>query len=73
MTYTSPSFSMHSFPKGGTFEVFEVTPESSPLDELYGIGWFWWPCSPSCLPDADPIGPFETRQAAIDDATNACE
>jgi hypothetical protein len=23
-------------------------------------GWYWWSCFPGCLPDGDPIGPFET-------------
>jgi len=31
-------------------------------------GWYWWPCFPGCLPDGEPIGPFETEQDAIDDA-----
>lgn len=40
-----------------TPEVFEFTP-----------GWYWWACLPGCLPDSDPIGPFDTEQDAIDDA-----
>ena len=31
-------------------------------------GYYWWPCLPGCLPDGDPIGPFDTEQEAIDDA-----
>ena len=31
-------------------------------------GWYWWPCFPGCLPDADPIGPFPSAKAAIRDA-----
>lgn len=31
-------------------------------------GWYWWACFQGCLPDGDPIGPFETEQEAIDDA-----
>lgn len=31
-------------------------------------GWYWWPCFPGCLPDGDPIGPFETEEEAIEDA-----
>jgi hypothetical protein len=33
-----------------------------------GTGWYWWPCLPSCLPDGDPNGPFETEAEAIADA-----
>ena len=31
-------------------------------------GWYWWPCFPGCLPDGEPVGPFETEQEAIEDA-----
>ncbi len=31
-------------------------------------GWFWWACFPGCLPNSYAFGPFDTRQAALDDA-----
>lgn len=31
-------------------------------------GWYWWSCFPGCMPDGDPMGPFATKQEAIDDA-----
>lgn len=31
-------------------------------------GWFWQACFPGCLPDGDPVGPFETEDDAIEDA-----
>lgn len=31
-------------------------------------GWYWQACFPGCLPDGEPAGPFQTAQAAIDDA-----
>jgi hypothetical protein len=31
-------------------------------------GWYWWSCSPGCLPDGDPCGPFESEAAALMDA-----
>jgi len=31
-------------------------------------GWYWQACFPGCMPDGDPIGPFETEQDAITDA-----
>ena len=58
-------------------EIFEVThSECEPGtafwndddDEPTGAGWYWWTCSPGCLPDSDPFGPFETEQEARDDA-----
>lgn len=30
-------------------------------------GWFWQSQMPGCLPDSDPIGPFDTRQDSIED------
>ena len=35
---------------------------------LESVGWFWQACFPGCLPDGDPIGPFETEADAIADA-----
>lgn len=35
--------------------------------ELLSSGWYYWFCFPGCLPDGEPIGPFETEQEAIDD------
>jgi hypothetical protein len=35
-------------------------------------GWFYWYCFPGCMPDSDPIGPYdsskEAKQAAQDEA-----
>ena len=33
-------------------------------------GWYWWSCFPGCLPDGDPVGPFETAAEAKADAQN---
>ena len=30
-------------------------------------GWYWWACQPGCLPDGDPMGPFDTEDDAIFD------
>ena len=31
-------------------------------------GWYWWACFPGCLPDSEPMGPFETEALALADA-----
>lgn len=31
-------------------------------------GWFWWSCSPGCLPDGCANGPFSTAKEALEDA-----
>jgi hypothetical protein len=35
-------------------------------DEL--AGFYWWTCSPGCLPDSDASGPFVTETEAVEDA-----
>lgn len=30
--------------------------------------WYWWSCLPGCLPNSDPIGPFDTEAEALADA-----
>lgn len=31
-------------------------------------GWFWWSCSPGCLPEGEPNGPFKTKVLAEADS-----
>jgi hypothetical protein len=31
-------------------------------------GYYYWYCLPGCLPDSEPIGPFTTLSAALEDA-----
>ena len=57
-------------PETGPIEVF-WSDESEP--GLFGKtddqrGWFWWSCYPGCLPDSDPVGPFESSREAYEDA-----
>lgn len=58
---------MHQDDKG-SFEVF--TPQDYPDQghgdhSLYdGEGFYWWSCFPGCLPDGDPVGPFDTAKDA---------
>lgn len=63
----------------GSFETFYVpryaggARDPGPSVEQYptiypSAGWYWWPCSPGCLPDGDPVGPFDTERDAVLDA-----
>jgi len=36
-------------------------------------GWYWQSCFPGCLPDSDPIGPFDSEDAALADAREQAE
>jgi hypothetical protein len=75
--------SYHTFTGGaGCFEVFYATqadcvdlarPEivqGLPEDErtTYQPGWYWWACFPGCLPDSDPVGPFQSENDATSNA-----
>lgn len=31
-------------------------------------GWYWQACFPGCLPDGDPMGPFNSEADAMNDA-----
>jgi hypothetical protein len=50
----------------GSCEVFFIEDDTEELP----IGWYWWACFPGCLPDGDPIGPFDTEEEAIHNAQN---
>lgn len=47
----------------GSFEIIyiDTDPEFSP-------GFYWQSCFPGCLPDSDPVGPFENYESALLDA-----
>lgn len=50
----------------------QPTEDGAPIDvegfEPCAAGWYWWPCFPGCLPDGEPMGPFETEAEAIANA-----
>jgi len=37
-------------------------------EEILAPGWYWWACFPGCLPDSDPMGPFDSYLEALIDA-----
>ena len=73
--YTDPSREQeqHALPNAEAFYVVdEVKGVYNGDDVIFaGSGWYWWACMPGCLPDGDPIGPFNTEQLAIDDGQEA--
>ena len=62
--------SVGALPDGEVFYMSaEDIAEVDPLMEVFSKpGWYWWACFPGCLPDSDPVGPFESRHEAVDDA-----
>lgn len=55
----------HSDPNGA-FEVFWPNGMSA----LPEPGWYWWSCSPGCLPDGEAQGPYATSTEAWQAATD---
>ena len=54
----------HALPDVETF----YASETSDIGFETGEGWYYWSCFPGCLPDSDPMGPFETEAEALADA-----
>lgn len=42
--------------------------EDTDAKKTENIGFWWWACTPGCLPDSDAYGPFATYDAALRDA-----
>ena len=47
--------------------------ESDDPTDCPGPGWYYWFCFPGCLPDGEPMGPFETEAEALADAQEGIE
>jgi hypothetical protein len=41
--------------------------------DCLGTGWYWQSCLPGCLPDSEPMGPFDTYEQALADAREGIE
>ena len=37
-------------------------------DPYLDPGFYWQACFPGCLPDSEPVGPFSSYAAALEDA-----
>ena len=36
-------------------------------------GWYWWSCSPGCIPDSEAMGPFASYKEALANAQEGME
>ena len=61
---------VHALPNVEVFHVPVDCQIEAHDGEEYEEGYYWWACFPGCLPDGDPVGPFETEEEAIEDAQN---
>jgi hypothetical protein len=48
----------------GLTNPYDTIERERAADEL--AGWYWWSCSPGCLPESDASGPFVTETEAIE-------
>ena len=69
--YSDPSREAepHALPD---LEIFELTEFdlaegewTDENDEAMEPGWYWWSCFPGCIPDSEPVGPFDTETEAL--------
>lgn len=59
----------HSFINPDTQEPYgSFCVEFIAYDPLLSSGWYWFACFPGCVPDGEPMGPFETYEQAVADA-----
>ena len=61
----------HALPDVEVFYVSKADVPDFGQDEngdFLTTGWYWRTCIPGCLPDSDPIGPFDTEAEALADA-----
>ena len=58
-----------SLPDCEVFYVDEIAEWVDPddPDRNLTVGWYFWFCLPGCMPDSEPVGPFETEEDAIAD------
>lgn len=59
-------------------EVFYLSPMEAAYNSMdadhateytpFESGWYWWSCCAGCLPDSEPVGPFESKSEAYRDA-----
>lgn len=67
--YSDPSRASnpYSLPDVEVFDGADYDGDDMPLE--WGK-FYYWSCFPGCLPDSEPIGPFETETEALADAQN---
>lgn len=77
--YSDPSRASDSYSLPDV-EVFYRTLTANKADgwldgdgEPMGEGWYWWSCFPGCMPEGDPMGPFDTEAEAVEDAQSQSE
>lgn len=56
------------FHHDGTYTTGDVFSPDYNDGEALPAGWYYWYCLPGCLPDSDPMGPYDTEEAALEAA-----
>ena len=68
--YTDPARESepHALPDAEVFHSTDCADGDLELED----GYYWRSCFPGCLPDGDPMGPFDNEKEAIADAQGDC-
>ena len=60
----------HSMPDVEVFHIADADisnwADQMNISEEDAIGWYYWYCFLGCLPDSDPVGPYDTEAEAIE-------
>lgn len=70
-TYALPDIETFEIDERGYLDGVPFVLPHEPGEEAMGLaepGWYYWFCFPGCMPDSDPIGPFDTEEEALEDA-----
>lgn len=50
---------------------YEEPTDDDRINEAHELaGYYYWSCAPGCLPDSEAVGPFESEEAAYDQASS---
>jgi hypothetical protein len=68
--YSNPSRAgqPYALPDVEVFWMDEGEAGTDGCGEEMPAGWYWWTCFPGCMPEGDPMGPFDTEEAALAEA-----
>lgn len=63
-TYSLPDVEIFYRTKAENREYGNLDGDGEPMPR----GYYYWHCFPGCLPEGEPIGPFETEDEALEAA-----
>lgn len=65
--YALPDVEVFYHEQGDGMEPVELDDDDAAESDM-PTGWYYWFCFPGCLPDSDPMGPYDSEQEALEAA-----